>query len=396
MSRQRVYPLCDKPEKLVIGLMSGTSCDGIDAALVRISGSYTDTVAREEAFVSVPYEPEVRERLLALVKGDEGGSRELMRMSFLLGSLFLAACIRLCESAHVSPGEIDLIGSHGHTVFHQPSAEDYLGHKVRGTMQIGDVSALASYFSCPVVSDFRVRDFAEGGMGAPLVPYTEYILYSDPDKDVAYQNIGGIGNVTLLKRGGGPDEVVAFDTGPGNVLIDALISVYTQGRELYDDKGAFAARGSLSPVLQEFFLADEYLNRTPPKTTGREYYDSRYVARILDIAGENHIPPEDVMCTVTWFTACSIVRSFSYFPSFHPQRLIVAGGGSHNELLMSQIAQLLPDTQVVTGDEAGIRSDSKEAVAFAVLANETIAGNTNCLTGATGAARASVLGKIQF
>lgn len=386
----RVVPLSDKDEKLVIGLMSGTSADGVDAALVRIKGSYIDTKLEEAGFISVPYEESVRAELLRLAEGDKGGSAELMRMSFLLGELFLEAAKALCASSGVSPGDIDLIGSHGHTVFHQPDAAPYLGRSIRGTMQIGDVSALSSYFSCPVVSDFRVRDFAEGGMGAPLVPYTEFILYSDPEEDVAYQNLGGIGNITLLRAGSGPEDIIAFDTGPGNALLDALIGHYTGER--YDEGGRLALEGRLSKPLQEFFLSDSYVSRKPPKTTGREYYGKDYAGKILRIAEEGRVRAEDVLSTTAWFTAYSIWKGLSFFPSFRPRRLIVSGGGSHNRAVMGYIEKLMADVEVIRNPSG----DSKEAAAFAVLANEAISGNFNCLTGATGARKPSVLGKIQF
>lgn len=389
----KLQPLADKKERVVIGLMSGTSCDGIDAALVRISGSHTSIKVKEEAFISLPYEDTVRNRLLALVKGSEGGSRELTEMSFLLGHLFLEASIALCGKAGVSMEEVDLIGSHGHTVFHIPDPAEYLGYTVRGTMQIGDVGELAEYFSCPVVSDFRTRDFAAGGMGAPLVPYTEYLLYRSDEFDSAYQNIGGIGNITILRKGCTEDEVRAFDTGPGNVLLDALISHYT-GKP-YDEGGAFALKGRISPVLKKFFLSDAYYRKAPPKTTGREYYNGAYVEKILHIASENGVSPEDTLRTAAWFTA-ECIRSAVEQSHVTLKRLTVAGGGSHNGAIMASLKEMLPETEVLTGEEAGFSSDSKEAVAFAILANETIFGRVNVLTGASGARHGSVLGKIQL
>ncbi len=389
----KLTPLADKEERTVIGLMSGTSCDGIDAALVRIRGSHNSIKVKEEAFISLPYDENVRSRLLALVKGDAGGSHELTQMAFLLGHLFLEASIAVCEKAGVSKDEVDLIGSHGHTVFHIPETEEYLGHSIRGTMQIGDVGELCEYFSCPVVSDFRTRDFAAGGMGAPLVPYTEYLLFRSDEYDSAYQNIGGIGNITILKKGCTEDEVRAFDTGPGNVLLDALISHY-KGLS-FDEGGAFALNGKLSPVLQEFFLSDEYYRKAPPKTTGREYYNGAYVENIIRIASENSVSPEDTLRTAAWFTA-ECIRSSIEYSGVTPKRLTVAGGGSHNGAIMASLKEMLPKTDVLTGEEAGFSSDSKEAVAFAILANETVFGRVNVLTGASGARHGSVLGKIQM
>lgn len=394
--KYRVEPIASKEEKLAIGLMSGTSCDGIDAVLVQISGHGSSTKIKEIAFISKSYEKDVRERLLELIKGSTGGSHEIVLMSFLLGDLFLSVSKELCAKAGVDKSEIDFISSHGHTVYHIPFSESYLGRDIRGTMQIGDVSALAEYFSCPVISDFRVRDFASGGMGAPLVPYTEFILYRSNDEDIAYQNIGGMGNITLLKKGCSVEDVIAYDTGPGNVLIDALIYRFTKGEHCYDAEGSFASKGKLSPLLQEYLIKDPYFHKKAPKTTGREYYNDAYIDGILDFAKENSISEHDVLNTITWFTAISITESLKTFRNFSPKRLIVAGGGSHNPLILDYLRRELPNTLILRGNDAGLNSDSKEAVAFAILGNETLYGEVNVVLGATGAKHGSVLGKIQF
>ena len=390
---QSLVPLSEKKERLCIGIMSGTSCDGIDCALVQIRGSGTGLSAKEMFFFTEPYDDAVRNRLLALAKGEEGGSHELTLMAFLLGDLFSEACVALCRKAGVETHDIDLIGSHGHTVYHIPMDEPYLGRGIRGTMQIGDVSRLAETFSCPVVSDFRVRDFAAGGMGAPLVPYTEYLLYRNECKTTAFQNIGGIGNVTILPKGCTPNEVIAFDTGPGNMVIDALVFWYTKGRARYDDGGAMAAKGKLLPDLQAFFLSDPYLSLPIPKTTGRERYGQRFVQEILAIADKVHAKAEDVLYSATWFTAEAIRRAVA---GYHIDNLIVGGGGSHNRTLLGILGKMLPGVDVMRGEDAGYNSDSKEAVAFAILANECVCGHQNSLPSATGASHPVVLGKIQI
>ncbi|MCI2104836.1 MAG: anhydro-N-acetylmuramic acid kinase [Sphaerochaeta sp.] len=388
---QKLVPLSQRKERLCIGIMSGTSCDGIDCALVRISGSGVGLKASELGFVTVPYQDAVRERLLALAKGDVGGSHELTLMAFLLGDLFTEACLKLCDATGVKPRDIDVIGSHGHTVFHLPQSEPYLGRAIRGTMQIGDVSRLAETFSCPVVSDFRVRDFAVGGMGAPLVPYTEYLLYRSDTETVALQNIGGIGNVTILPKGCTPEKVVAFDTGPGNMVIDALASHYTQGTMRYDDGGRMASHGTLLPRLERFFLSDPYLSQPIPKTTGRERYGQEFVRNLLSVAGD--ATAEDVLYSATWFTAEAIRRAVA---GYQVDRLVIAGGGSHNRTLLSILGNMLPSVAVMRGEDAGYNSDSKEAVAFAILANECVCGQVNSLPSATGGAHPVVLGKIQL
>ena len=229
--------LCKDAEakKLAIGLMSGTSADGIDAVLVEISGCSTNTHVRQMAFVTLPFTDAVRSRILQVAAGNFGGSEELCLMNFLLGKLSADACLAVCAQAGVDPRNVAFVGSHGQTVFHAPVEQDYLGYKVHGTLQIGEASMIVG---CPVVSDFRVRDMAAGGLGAPLVPYTEYLLYQDPQRNVALQNIGGIGNITLLPRGAGLNGVLAFDTGPGNMIMDAAVSALTGGARTYDAGGA--------------------------------------------------------------------------------------------------------------------------------------------------------------
>jgi len=230
-------------------------------------------------------------------------------------------------------------------------------------------------------------------MGAPLVPYTEFVLFSDKERNVGYQNIGGIGNVTILKKGASEEEVYAFDTGPGNALIDLLISHYTNGEKRFDDKGSFASRGKLAPSLKAFFEEDEYVRLSPPKTTGREYYSEEYANRILAIADKEKLSAEDVLYSVTWFTSYAIAEGVK---GAFLDRLVVAGGGSHNETLLKILSDLLPSTEIVTAQSLGINSDSKEAVAFAILGNETLNGHYNVLKGATGATKLSILGKIQL
>jgi anhydro-N-acetylmuramic acid kinase len=229
--------LSEKPSKLVIGLMSGTSADGIDAALVRIEGSGFETRVEPVAFVSLPYEEAFRSSLLELALGNIGGSRELCLMNFRLGRMLAEASLAVCEKAKLQPGDVDLIGSHGHTFYHQPSPVEYLGGPVAATLQLGEASFLNEAFGCPVVSDFRVRDMAAGGQGAPLVPYTEYLLYRSESETIALQNIGGIGNVTLLPKACSAEDVIAFDTGPGNMVIDALVRRFTEGRKAMTGTG---------------------------------------------------------------------------------------------------------------------------------------------------------------
>lgn len=383
--------LWHQPSRLVVGLMSGTSADGVDAALVRITGFGLDTKVESLGFYFQPFDEETRRRILALCGGEFGGSREICLMGTHLGMLYDRAVRELLRATGTE--KIDLIGMHGQTVYHIPEEAPYLGGTVRGTLQIGDPSYLAEEFGCPVVSDFRIRDMAAGGLGAPLVPYTEFLLYRSATEDVALQNIGGIGNVTLLPAGCTLDEVTAFDTGPGNMVMDALVSKMTGGKAAYDDGGRLAASGSVIPELLAWMLEDPYLDKKPPKTTGREYFGAEYVEKLLSFGD---YPLVDVLATATRFTAESIALSLRRFAPGLPAKLVVGGGGSRNPCLLRFLQEALPECRVLTQEDLGLDSDAKEAVAFAILANETLFGRCNNAPSATGAKHAVVMGRINL
>jgi len=393
---KQLSDITGKTQKLVIGLMSGTSADGIDAALVRISGYALQTRVEQLGFVTLPFAPGVRERILTLAGGETGGSREMCLMSFLLGQLSAEACLAVCERAGIAKDQIDLIGSHGQTLWHIPRAEEYLGHMLSATCQVGEASVLNEAFDCPVVSDFRVRDMAAGGQGAPLVPYTEYLLYRSETETIALQNIGGIGNVTILPRKGTLSDTYAFDTGPGNMVMDALVGRMTGGKQTFDDGGRFAASGNVNIELLRWMLNDDYLTQQPPKTTGRERYGALYVDRLCNEAERLHLSGADQVATATRFTAECIAKGIHLFGKPKPDKLIVGGGGSRNATLLRFIADALPDMAVMTNEALGFDSDSKEAVAFAILANECVHGVCNNAPKATGARHPAVLGKISL
>lgn len=386
--------LMEKRSKLVIGLMGGTSADGVDAVLVRIDGWGEETRMEQLAYVSIPFEDEVRRRILDIARGNFGGSRELGRMNMLLGELYLDACTQLCRQAGLALSQIDLIGSHGQTVYHQPLKEPYLGRELAATYQIGDVSILCEKTGAPVVSDFRVRDMSAGGQGAPLVPYTEYLLYGQEGKDIALQNIGGMGNITFLPRGGALAELIAFDTGPGNVLIDAAVDRLSGRKLRYDEGGAMAAAYPVSEALLDSLLKDPYLQQKPPKTTGREKYDQAFLQALYRKADSLSLSDGEVLATVTRYTARTIDHAVRVHLPRLPELLIVGGGGSYNLTLLSALRELLPEVRVVTNEELGRDGDAKEAAAFALLANEAIHGICNNAPAATGAAHPVVMGKI--
>ncbi len=383
--------LWNKPSRLVVGLMSGTSADGIDAVLTRITGAGFGTKVEQLGFYFQPFDEATRQRILEVCGGEAGGSRELCLLSTHLGILYAQAVRGLLKKCGVE--KIDLIGNHGQTVYHIPEAMPYLGTIIRGTLQIGDPSYLAEAFGCPVVSDFRIRDMAAGGLGAPLVPYTEFLLYRSETEDVALQNIGGIGNVTLLPAGCALEDVTAFDTGPGNMVMDALAAKLTNGALTYDDGGKLAASGSIIPEMLRWMLKDPYLEKEPPKTTGREYFGKDYVEKLLAFGS---YPLKDILTTATAFTAQSIALSLRRFAPRMPARLVVGGGGSRNPTLLRFLQESLPECLVQTQEDLGLDSDAKEAVAFAILANEALFGICNNAPSATGASHGVVMGRINL
>ena len=385
-----------KTKKLAVGLMSGTSLDGMDAALIEIEGTGTSTRIRLIDFLTLPYDDELRQVLMKAVMGEEGGSRLVCGLNFLIGDLCAEAGLALCRKAGIEKESIDFAGSHGQTIYHLNNPTSIGGRVIRGTLQIGEAAVIAERLGCPVVSDFRVRDMAAGGQGAPLVPYTEYLLYRRADSTIALQNIGGIGNVTLLPAGCGPEGILAFDTGPGNMVIDAVAQALLGTPR--DDEGRAAAAGKAHEGLLEWMRGfdGDYLEQRPPKTTGRERYNADYVGKLLAYSRGKGLEANDILATVTRYTAETIAFGIGKFCSPAPEELYVSGGGLHNKTLLGFIRELLPGCTIRRGDELGIPADAKEAAAFALLANEAIHGLCNNAPSATGASHPVVMGKASF
>lgn len=373
---------------LMAGIMSGTSLDGIDAVVVEIDGAPIHTLG----FVSVPYPKDVREALLA-VSNCETHTREISRLNFLLPELYAAAFQAVCKKAKVEAKDVAAIGCHGQTIFHEGTAVAYLGKKIASTLQIGDGSVLAARTGVPVVCDFRPADMAAGGKGAPLVPYVDYVLFHDKKESRVALNIGGIANITWMPAGEGPEKVVAFDTGPGNMVIDQLMTRYTKGKECFDRDGAMAAEGMVHPEVVGELLKDKFFSERPPKTAGREQYGKEFVEKFLGLG----MKPEDTVATATYFTAASIADGIARWAGGEenpPAQVIVSGGGVHNKTLLRFLRAELPESEVLRSEVLGIDADAKEAIAFAVLAHETLAKRPSNLPAATGAKRAAVLGKL--
>jgi anhydro-N-acetylmuramic acid kinase len=383
----------------VLGLMSGTSADGIDVALAQVSGAPPFLRAKLHDFASIPYPRRVRAAVLRLAEGEPTSTAEISQLNFLLGGLFAKAAIAACRRFRVPMTRIDLIGSHGQTIYHQGKAKSFLGaRRISSTLQIGEPALIAGLTGITTVGDFRPADMAAGGQGAPLVPFVDFLLYRNAKEGRASLNIGGIANVTVIPAGANPSDVFAFDTGPGNMVVDALVAHSTRGRRTYDRDAKSAREGKLLPELLNSLLTDPYFRVRPPKSAGREQYGKEYVARLLDWGRAHRAKPEDLIRTATVFTALSIVDAWNRFvtPKVHITTLIVSGGGAHNPLLMTQLAALLKGVSVLTSAQVGIPEDAKEAFAFAILAYETFHRRPSNLPSATGAKRPAILGKVCY
>ncbi len=362
--------------------MSGTSLDGIDVAIVDIDGRGWNKKVRVAAHRTTPYPRRVREAILA-VSNTDTHTTAIARLHFLLAELYAEAL----EGTGMARG-VELIGCHGQTIYHEGSPARFLGRRIASTLQIGDGGVLAERTGIPVVSDFRPRDMAAGGRGAPLVPYVDYLLFRHRRSGRVVLNIGGIANLTAIPPGAGPRDVVAFDTGPGNMVVDALVARHTAGRRSYDRGGRLAARGSVDAALLKRLLDDAYYKREPPKSAGREQYGAGFVSRFPDGL--------DAIATATALTAGAVALGIERFvrPRARVDELIVSGGGVHNRRMMAFLAASLPGVAIRTSAEFGIDVDAKEAIAFAILAYETWHRRPGNLPSATGARRGVVLGKL--
>lgn len=365
---------------LVIGLMSGTSLDGVDAALVEFAEG---AVAALRAFVSIPYTLAQREQIQQAIVA--GGAAELCRLDVELGEWLAAAALRVCAEAGVRPEAVDLIGSHGQTVWHAPPRPGSRG----ATMQLGCAATIAERTGIPVVGDFRARDMAVGGEGAPLVPWVDRELFSAPGRRRVLLNVGGMANLTWLPPLDEGGALLAFDTGPGNALIDAAVELATAGGACYDRDGGWARRGTVDDELLAELLRHPYFERVPPKSTGREVFGRPFVEAL--VARREPSDEEDwadLIATLTALTARSIAGAIAnWVLPRGVDEVIMTGGGVHNPVLREKLAEALGAVPLLSGEALGLDPDAKEAVAFAVLARaflQRVPGNVPEVTGAAG------------
>jgi anhydro-N-acetylmuramic acid kinase len=374
----------------VCGLMSGTSADGIDVAIVDISDYSINLVA----FDTYPYPAIVRKAIFDIFHKQEAKTEDICHLNFVIGEVFAESIIKLCKNKNIPIDSIDLIGSHGQTIYHNPKGRKFGKMLIRSTLQIGEPSIISQRTGITTIADFRPKDMAANGQGAPLVPYADYFLFRDKIRCRAIQNIGGIANVTYLPAKCTLQEVTAFDTGPGNMVIDHLVSLITKGKQTFDKDGKSASRGKVNNNLLHNMLKHRYFRHLPPKTTGREEFGNKFSETFFQRALEQKISNEDIIATATALTAESIAGAYKHFLPRMPDEMILCGGGCLNKTLVKMLQEKLREVKILTTDDFGINSDAKEAVSFAILAYAAIKGRTNNVPGATGAEKELILGKI--
>jgi anhydro-N-acetylmuramic acid kinase len=394
---ERLMHVATKYSRRIIGIMSGTSLDAIDVAMVRIQKHGINAKVRLEHFREYPYPPKIRAVVRELFDPKSSRVDDICRYDFILGEVFAAAVLRMLKDTKIKADSVDLVATAGQTIWHDPELilvepdVDWIDHPIetRSTFAIGQSAVIAERTGIMTVGDLRVRDVAAGGQGAPLVPYFDWVLLRHKTRGRAIQNIGGIGNVTYIPPKASWEDVIAFDTGPGNMLIDELTWVATNGRQTYDVDGALAASGKVNEELLEYWMADPYFTRAPPKTTGRELFGAQFGARILAEATDVDI--HDLIATATALTAESIARAYRDFvlPRGPIHEVLLAGGGAKNPTLVRMLRERMPKHRMLIYKA----SEAKEAMAMAMIANDSVVGLVTNVAGATGG-KPTVLGKI--
>jgi len=388
----RISALQKKRTKLVVGLISGTSADGIDAALVRVNGSGTSTKLKQLAFDTYPYPPKLRSLILENSLPGAGSVDLICDINILVAHFFADAVKKIARKARVGLSAIDLVGSHGQTVHHRPQPRKMFGTTIRSSLQIGDPSTIAKLTGITTVGDFRTGDMAVGGQGAPLVPFFDYLMFRSRTRNRILLNLGGIANFTALPRNCSVNDVVAFDTGPANMVVDALMTELF--RTKYDKDGRKARQGSVSASLLADLMSHPYFSQKPPKSTGREMFGAMILSRILK--HRRIMKKEDLIATATQWTAFSVYDQYRRFveADMKVDEVLVSGGGAHNAAMMNSLRDYFRPASVRTVESVGFSSDAKEAICFALLANETISENPSNVPRVTGATRPVILGKI--
>jgi anhydro-N-acetylmuramic acid kinase len=379
-----------KTKRRVAGLMSGTSGDGVDVAIIDIE----QRRIRVRGFETCRYSKLLREQLFRLYDPELARVDQLCHFNFVLGNVFADSLIKLCQKLKIALKSVDLVGSHGHTIYHQPKGRRFGKTVVTSTLQIGEPAIIARRTGIRTVADFRPADMAVGGQGAPLVPYADRFMFQSKKENRAIQNIGGIANVTWLPRDQSKGEIMAFDSGPGNMIVDRFAELITDGKKRYDRNGAMAGKGAVHGELMTEMLKHPFLRRRPPKSTGREEFGLDYSDALWRKAKKMKVSSEDRMATVTAYTARTIAHAYRRYLPALPGEVVVCGGGAYNSTLVGMIAEELDGISVIPSDDLGIPCDAREAIAFAVLACATVDGQCNNIPAATGATKPVIMGKI--
>ena len=394
MNIDELQKLASKKKKTIIGLMSGTSLDGVDAVLVDVSGSGTKTKIDQLGFIAYPFPRGLKKKILENSTPNSGNVNDICKLNFLIAYLFVDAAKELCNKSKFNLADVDMIGSHGQTIHHLPQKKNYFGHNFGSTLQIGDPSVIAKLTGVLTIGDFRIGDVALGGQGAPLVPYFDYLIFHSNKNNRALLNIGGISNITVLDKNGDASSVIAFDAGPGNMMIDLMAKKYFNVD--YDKNGIIAASGKInSGIFNALKKHDKFIEKNIPKSTGREYYGEEFLSPLLKKF--RSVQKEDLVATVTDFTAYGVYRNYEKFVQSETEitELFVSGGGARNSFMMNSLKKYFGNSvEVKNLQDLGISPDAKEAVCFAVLANETLAGNSSNIPRVTGALKTTILGKI--
>ena len=376
---------------LIIGLMSGTSADGVDAALVEVVGAAGDLKTRLVCGRTFPFEPAMRERILKCCDVDRSRVDQIADLNVSLAEVFAQGALQLIKEASVRREDVDLIGSHGQTIWHNVLP----GGRVSASLQIVEAAVLAERTGVTTVSNFRARDIALGGQGAPLTSYVDWLLLRHPRYWRAIQNIGGMGNVTFLPPlDNERDRPIAFDTGPGNALLDAAVSHFSEGKLTFDRGGKLAQRGRMNEEWLEALLQHPYYQRGFPKTTGRETFGTAAALELITEAEARDLSEPEIVATLTALTATNIAEAYRRFAPAPIQEVILGGGGRHNPVMVAMLRDLLAPARVLTHEDIGMDSDFKEALVFALLAYESWHGRPGTLPAFTGARQAAVLGQI--
>jgi anhydro-N-acetylmuramic acid kinase len=384
--------LDENTKKLAIGILSGTSVDGIDVALLKISGSDINTKIKLVDFYTFPYSKSVRNAIMTNSIAATASVDKICKLNIILGKLYAEAALEICKKNRISSSKISFIGSHGQTIHHLPENRVYAGINMKSTLQIGDPSVIANLTGITTVGDFRVADCSVGGGGAPLVPYFDYILFQSKKYNRGLLNIGGISNITVIPKNSTKDDVVAFDTGPGNMLIDGFMKVLF--KKDIDTNGKYASKGTMNDDVLNFLSKDNFYKKKPPKSTGREHYGFKFQKSVLK--SFNHKNKYDLLRTITEFTAIAINYNYQKFilPTTKIDELIVSGGGAKNFVLMKSLKNYFKDVKIKTFNSFGLTVDSKESALFAVLANECLLGKPANMPSVTGSKKDVILGKI--